>query len=138
MSIKKIFVEKIPIKRISPSEQKPFIILVDYILFLKKIETTLSKAKDRVMVSFFEQVTDGCVCELYFEDSLKCSGKDILKYLDDLPAIMPTESREHTFARIKTVFIRLYDPTHPVRQRLYYFDSVREIRIIKGLEVHAS
>ena len=91
------------------------------------------------MLPFFEQVADGCVYELYFKDSLKRAEKDILKYLKkDLRPIMPTESQKQTLAMIKTLSARLYDPTHPVRQRLYYLDSVREIRIIKGLEVHSS
>lgn len=134
---KKISVEKIPIIRISPSEQELFITLADYILFLKKIESTLPTAKDRVMSSFFEQMTDGGVYELYFEESLKDAGKDILKYLDDLPALTPAASQEETLALIRTVFTRLYDREHPVRQRLYYLESVREVRIVKGLEVHA-
>ncbi len=134
---KKISVEKIPIRRISPSEQELFVTLADYILFLRKIESTLTTAKDRVMSSFFEQITDGCVYESYFKESLKDARKDILKYLDDLPAVTPTASQDQTLALIRTVFTRLYDRDHPVSQRLYYLDSVREVRIIKGLEVHA-
>ncbi len=131
--------KKLPVPDIPPSEQEPFVTLVDYILFLKRIETTLSTARDRLMLPFFEQVADGCVYELYFKDSLKRAEKDILKYLKkDLRPIMPTESQKQTLAMIKTLSARLYDPTHPVRQRLYYLDSVREIRIIKGLEVHSS
>ncbi len=128
----------LPIPKIPEKAQQPFERIVDYILFLKKIEHTLPTGKDQVMSSFFEQIIDGCVYELYFEESLKKSEKDILKYLGELPAITPTASQEQTLAMIKTVFNRLYDRDHPVRQRLYYMDSVKEIRIIKGLEVHTS
>ncbi len=135
---KKAFLENLPLPKISQKAQQPFDMMVDYILFLKKVESTLPTGKDQIMSSFFEQIIDGCVYELYFEDSLKKSEKDILKYLYDLPAITPTASQEQTLAMIKTVFTRLYDREHPVSQRLYYLDSVKEIRIIKGLEVHTS
>ncbi len=135
---KKAFLGNLPIPKISPKAQQPFERIVDYILFLKKIEPALPPGRDQVMSSFFEQIIDGCVYELYFEDSMKKSEKDILKYVQDLPAITQTEAQEKTLALIKTVFAKLYDPKHPVSQRLYYMDSVKEVRIIKGLEVHTS
>ena len=35
---------------------------------------------------------------------------------------------------ITQTFNELYDKNYPVRQNLYYMDSIEEIRIIKGLE----
>lgn len=60
LQLAKIYVEKIPIPKISKSEQKPFETLVDYILFLKE------KEEDKQSF-YFEQIIDGMVYELYFK-----------------------------------------------------------------------
>ncbi len=131
-------VEQIPIKPIPPVDPRPFETLVDYVTFLKRIKPTLAAGKERTMPTFFEHVIDGCVYELYFEESLKQSKKDILQFLQDLPEIPSDATDEEKLSLIKLVFARLFEPTHPVSQRLYYMDSVKEVRIIKGLEVYDS
>ena len=62
---KKQYVENIPIPKISQKEQKPFEILVDYILYIKeqKLESSLSE--------YLEVVIDKMVLDLYFEELSK-------------------------------------------------------------------
>ena len=67
---------------------------------------------------------------------MKHSHKDISQFLYELPEINTSDSDKEKLAIIKPVFAQLYEPKHPVSQRLYYMDSVKEIRIIKGLEVY--
>lgn len=131
-------IEQMPIKPIPPADPRPFEMLVDYVTFLKRIKPMLAAGKERTMPTFFEHVIDGCVYELYFEESLKQSKKDILQFLQDLPAIRSDMVDEEKMTVIKPVFERLFEPNHPVSQRLYYMDSVKEVRIIKGLEVYDS
>jgi len=130
--------EQIPIPKLPLNEQKPFEILVEYILYIKDFAP-----KEAVMSSYFEQIINGCVYELYFEESLKAHNKDILQFLQDLQPLTfsnwqlaTTEELTSNSQQLKALFNKLYHPEHPVRQRLYYMDSVSEVRIIEGKEVH--
>lgn len=46
-------------------------------------------------------------------------------------------SDEEKMEIITKTFNELYDKNHPVRQNLYYMDTIEEIRIIKGLDKDA-
>jgi hypothetical protein len=98
--------------------------IVDYILFLK------SQPTDK-MSFYFEQLIDGMVYELYFENEIKQAGCDILKYLDDLPEITEEMTDEEKLKIITKVFNKLYDAASPVRKNLETMEKVKEVRIIK-------
>ena len=61
---KKFKVENTPIPKIKKEAQKPFEILVDYIIFAKEQDLSLE-------ASLFESVIDGMVYDLYFEEEMK-------------------------------------------------------------------
>lgn len=72
---------EIPIPKISKTNQKPFEILVGYILYLKHQEkTTKNRNEFEVISKTFEEVIDALVFELYFPEDFKKSGIEILKY----------------------------------------------------------
>jgi REP element-mobilizing transposase RayT len=105
--------------------------IVDYILFLK------SQSTDK-MSFYFEQLIDGMVYELYFENEIKQAGCDILKYLDDLPEISDEDlsdnrrmADEEKLKIITKVFNKLYDESSPVRKNLEKMEQVEEVKIIK-------
>lgn len=122
--LSKVFFDKIPLLKLSEPEQKPFEILVDYILLGK--ETTL-----KLQTAYFEQLIDGLVFELYFVEEINTANKSILKHLGDLKSITEDMSTEEKPAIIQAEFDRLYDPSHLVRNHLETLDSIEEIRIIK-------
>ena len=118
----------VPIKKINSDKQEPFIIVVDYILFLK------SQPTDK-MSFYFEQIIDGMVYELYFENEIKQARCDILKYLNDLPEIKDEMPDEEKLKIITKVFNKLYDAASPVRRNLEAMKEVEEVKIIeKSLE----
>ncbi len=57
-------IEQLPIPKIPKEQQKPFEILVDYILFAKEQNMSLE-------ASLFESVIDSMVYDLYFEEEMK-------------------------------------------------------------------
>ena len=103
---------------------KSVIIIVDYLL-------TLKKNQNEKISFFFEQLIDGMVYELYFENEIKQADCDILKYLDDLPEIKDEMPDEEKLKIITKVFNKLYDKESPVRKNLFFMDSVEEVAIIK-------
>ncbi len=120
----------IPIKKIALNEQSNFITISDYILFLKC--KTFSDVNDQLMPTYFEQITDGMVYELYFPDLLKKYNREIVKHLGELPELTDKMSDEKKMSICKTVFNRLDEKNHPVRTNLFYMNSIPEIKIIEG------
>ena len=64
----------------------------------------------------------------------KKAGRDILKYLTDIPHITDDMSDDEKMEIINKTFNELYDKNHPVRRNLEGMDEIEEIRIIKGLD----
>ena len=104
--------------------------IVDYVIFLKKrIDNDLSL---KLMVNFFEHIIDGMVYELYFPELLKKHNREIIKHLGELPELKEGMSDDEKMKICKAVFNRLDDKSHPVRNNLFYMNSIPEIRIIEG------
>lgn len=78
------------------------------------------------------------VFEPYFEDEIKKAGRHILKYLNNLSPITENMNDEQKMHVITKTFNELYERSHPVRQNLYYMDTIEEIHIIKGLDQDAN
>jgi hypothetical protein len=132
IKVKPQYFEQIPIPRFFGEQQKILTILVDYIFWLKANEELLLEAKDKEMIYYFEQIIDSIVYELYFEEELKIQNQDIIQFIADLPTL----SEGNELLQLREVFDTYYHPEHPVRQRCYYMDSVREVRIILGKHIH--
>ena len=120
----------IPIKKIPSKEQIPFIAITDYILFLK--EKTFSDVTDQLMPTYFEQIIDGMVYEIYFPELITKHKREIIKHLGELPAFKDNMSEDKKLSICKTVFNRLNEREHTVRVNLFYMNSIPEIKIIEG------
>lgn len=115
------------------TKQKFFSNIVNYILFLKKQE--LKSASDQLMPTYFEQIIDGMVYELYFPELIKKHKREIIQHLGELPEFTEKMSDEQKMKICKTVFNRLNDREHPVRVNLEKMKAeIKEIRIIEGID----
>lgn len=123
---KKIFFEKIPLLKNPDRETELiFTFLVDIITFLKTIEDNL------VEVSFFEQIIDALVFELYFPDELHENGFYMFDNLTSytFPAISSLSDNKKLNI-IHDLFNEFYDKNHPVRKNLFFFDTIDLVRQI--------
>ena len=79
----KIFIEQLPIPQIPKEKQKPFEILVDYIIFLKSEKKDLDPyiSNENLVKLYFEEVLDAMVLELYFENEFKSKNIEFIKYV---------------------------------------------------------
>jgi hypothetical protein len=108
----------------------PFKRFVDYIIFLKsQVPDNLS---EQLIPTYFEQIIDGMVYELYFPELLKKHNREIIKHLGELPEFTDSMSDEQKMNICKKVFDRLNDKEHPVKVNLFYMSSIPEIAIIEG------
>ena len=121
---KPMFVEKLPVPQMGDETKKPFEILAEYVLL-----TTAREMK--IQSVFFEQLIDGLVYELYFPDELDAAGKELQPHIGNLTPLADDMPEEQKLAIIQREFERLYDPSHPVRNRLETLDSVEVVRTIR-------
>ncbi|MDC7995516.1 Eco57I restriction-modification methylase domain-containing protein [Altibacter sp. HG106] len=120
----KQYVEQIPIPQIKKEEQKPYEVLVDYVISSKSLNQNEE-------FSFYELLLDSIVFELYFQEEFQSANKSILKHLSDLKPIREGMSEEEKLGIIQSEYERLYHPDHPVRFAIETLDSIEEVRIIR-------
>ena len=130
------YMQQIPIPDLTPTQKAQIGKIVDYLIYLQGQPTTsgadLAHARDFIMLRYFERVIDGLVYESYLGEELHQGDKQFFKPLLDerLPQI--EEIRGDKMAALQEIFERLYERTHPIRQNLFFLDSVKPIRIIEG------
>lgn len=121
---KKAFLQNLPV--IKPEGQISSIleILVEYVQLAKSTNQRLQSA-------YYEQIIDGLVYELYFPKEFETASKQLSSHLANLTSLTGKMTKEEKLAVIGKEFELLYDPHHPVRNKLETLDSVEEVRIIK-------
>jgi len=125
--VRKIFVEKIPVKKPTDIQEKLFESLVSLVQHAKKVGA-LSAA------NFLEDLIDACVMECYFRDHM--AERDLLfhdKIMERLIGYDPDASEEDQ-SEFHTLFhITLNSPKHPVRNQLLRLtaDSPDLLAVIK-------
>ena len=121
--------ENLPIKTPNIKIEK----FVDFIISLKsqKLDNTI----DQLIPTYFEQIIDGMVYELYFPELIQKHNREIIKHLGELPGFTDGMSDEKKMGICREVFHRLNDAAHPVKINLEKMkEEIKEIRIIEGLE----
>lgn len=121
------YIQQLPIPKLSLSAQTPFVKIVDYILFLKK-QTDLST----IYATYFEQIINGMVYELYFEEAVTAANCNLIPHTQQLPDINTLSSNEEKLAVLINLFETLYHQDHPIRNAVFFMDSIPEIKIIMG------
>jgi hypothetical protein len=85
------------------------------------------------MLSWWEQVLNGLVYELYFPDELHAKNIDLFKLISasSLPELntLPEFDR---LPRLRAEFERTYEASHPLRGALFELGSLETVRIIEG------
>ena len=122
--VKLTFLRQIPIKRINPEQQTPFIILVDYLLYLHNKETPqiLSHTDNTRIASHLEDILNMMVYELYFEEHMKKVGIDVLQFINPKPIDSLKSDKEK--AEVIQEFYEWYQkPDNAVRQRMLLVDT---------------
>ncbi|MGC9331389.1 MAG: hypothetical protein ACP5DZ_05860, partial [Bacteroidales bacterium] len=109
-----------------------FLLLIFYRTTVFLLYKNPSNVSDQLIPTYFEQIIDGMVYELYFPELLKKHKREIIRHLGELPEFTEGMSDEEKMKICKKVFERLNDKEHPVRINLFYMNSIPEIAIIEG------
>ncbi|MEW6210799.1 MAG: hypothetical protein AB1631_20710, partial [Acidobacteriota bacterium] len=104
---------------------------VEYIQFLKPLIEE-SSSRDQLMISYFEQLIDALVYELYLTEEIHQSGRKFFEPLmaERLPAMNAIKGDK--LAALREIFERLFDRDHIIRQNIFFLDTIESIRIIEG------
>lgn len=112
-------------------EQTIIATLVDYILFLKA-DTSGSDSRDQLMLSYFEQIINALVYELYLTDELHEADRTFFEPLAAERLSTLADIKGDKRAHLRRIFERLFDREHPVRQNIFFLDTLESVRIIEG------
>ncbi len=131
VAVKAEYLKETPIALASSHQQTIIARLVDYIVF-SKANLSEDASRDQLMVSYFEQLIDALVYELYMPDEIHTAGKQFFAPLiaERLPAL--DEIKGDKLATLRQIFERLYDRNHIIRQNIFFLDTIESVRIIEG------
>jgi hypothetical protein len=124
---KKVFLELLPVPKLSDETQFHFERLVDCILFCKWCDMESES-------SHFESIIDALVYELYFSDEIKAAEAEVLKHLTGLPELKEDWIDKKKLETIEKIYQELSDGKHPVSIAMARQKTIPEIRIIEGLD----
>jgi len=91
------------------------------------------KIKKNTYSTYFEDLIDAMVYELYFSEEIKSAGAEVLEHLTNLPELKDDWSDEKKLEVIEKVYKEISDPKHPVYIAMEKQKTVPEVRIIEGL-----
>lgn len=141
LEFKPMYVSQISIPNAQPQEKSAIETLVNYIIYLtaelKDIpshgEKMVETAEDKLMLSYFEQVVDALVMELYLPEELHSDDKYFMSHVlsENLPAFDTIKGDK--MPALRQIFKRLFDSEHPIRVNIYFLNSLEVVRIIRGL-----
>ena len=125
--VRKIFIDRIPLKRPTTQQVQLFEKIVPVIQFAKRID-------EDIAARFFEDLIDACVMECYFREHM--AERDLL-FLDDLApqlaAYNPAAPESHQREFIVQLYHTLNAPSSTIRNRLLRIsaDSPELLAVIK-------
>ncbi len=112
-------ISEIPIKNLSEDNQKIFIVLSDYIIWLKANDNSIDNYVDNAHIAkLFEDVIDAMVLELYFEEEMREPGFDFIAHASDLFSPIENLSDSQTKETIYDTYQALKEKDNPIRNDL--------------------
>ena len=131
---------QIPIPAATDETKKAIETLVSYILFLTKELKDIpshgaalaASAEDKLMLSYFEQLVNAVVLELYLSEELHAQKLSFSPLLHTEMLLPMSEIQGDKISVLRTLFKKLYTQDHPIRRNLFLLDTVPAVRLIGG------
>jgi adenine-specific DNA-methyltransferase len=130
------YIEQLPI--VIPSERTQAIVVrvVEYLVWLYQVSQDRGSAilpRERLMTSYYDQMLNALVYELFFPTELHARGLHISDLVGDagLPPLGSIPEAQRS-SQLLQAFGALYDSDHPLRAALYGLGSLETVRLIEG------
>jgi len=127
--LRKVFFDKIPVKQITNEQEVPFAKMVDYLVALKKENST--EPGDQFMFIYFEQIANALVYELYFKEEFAKEGLEVAKHVAQLPNI-ESLGKESVILQIRKAYIKAHEQGNPIRDAVESIISIPQINLINN------
>ncbi len=121
--VKKVFFEKIPIKKPVPETADFFDSLVTAVQLAKRWIEGVTPAP-KVVASFLEEVIDACVMEIYFAEHMRERKLDLMDHVRPLlPVDLDSLNEADQWRAVVVFFEQANAPDHTIRNRLMRITS---------------
>ncbi|QGN23684.1 Eco57I restriction-modification methylase domain-containing protein [Elizabethkingia anophelis] len=129
--LKKVFFQKIPVKKPDINLDKTFKLIVEILVELKKQK--LKDPNDQFILVYFEQIADALIFELYFKENFENENLSIAIHLLDKKINLDNklDSKERLI-EIRKLYVQLYQEQHPIRQAISQMLSIPQVSLIKN------
>jgi len=113
------YIKQIPIPNITLNEQKPFISLAEYMILIKGNERPIhSSVTNNLIAKSLEEIIDGMVLELYFEEEMK---EKKLLIIDLVTAALAKTNSDIIEDSIYNFYTLVSHPDNEIRNRILNF-----------------
>ena len=110
--------------------QQPFITLVDFIIFAKGNETPIhSSVSNNLIAKYLEDIIDGMVLELYFEEEMKEKNIAIIELVE---TVLSKTHSQKTEDSIYKFYQSVSHPDSEIRNRILNF-AIASPNILKPI-----
>ncbi|WP_340111971.1 Eco57I restriction-modification methylase domain-containing protein [Maribellus mangrovi] len=123
--LRKVFFDKIPVKKITDSEEIPFVKMVDYLVALKKEKSV--ENSDQLMLIYFEQMANALVFEFYFKEEFESRNLQIAKYISEMPDL---DKNKDFLPQLRKIYVLINADNHPIKQNLFSMLAIPQIELI--------
>ena len=132
MSANRQFLSQLPVPDSSSEQQATICLLVDYLLWLHR-QSSIENGAQANLPTYFEQLLNGLVYELFFPDELHAQKLFLFRYVEEAKLPVLTEiPKAKRLSELRETFERIYDLNHPIRDCLSALRSLETVRIIEG------
>lgn len=128
--LSKVFFDKVPVKKVKDTEEKPFALILDYLVALKRENS--QEPSDQFMSIYFEQIANALVYELYFKEEFEKAGLAVAKYVAELSVL---DAKEKPLHQLRKIYVTLNQQQHPVRQAIFSMLSIPQIELINNTSI---
>lgn len=113
------YIKQIPIPNITLNEQKPFISLAEYMILIKGNERPIhSSVTNNLIAKSLEEIIDGMVLELYFEEEMK---EKKLLIIDLVTSALAKTNSDIIEDSIYNFYTLVSHPDNEIRNRILNF-----------------
>ncbi len=130
IELRKVFFEKIPVKKITDKQEIPFSKIVEYLVALKKENS--QENTDQFIFIYFEQIANALIFELYFAEEFKKRNLYISKHIIDLPSL---DENEKVIHQLRKIYISINNQNNPLKQAIFSMLSIPQIELIMNTEL---
>ena len=128
-------IRALPIPNATDEQSDLVSLLVTYVTHMTSEKSAkasdVAPERDDLMRTYYLQLIDALVYELFFPDELHKASRYFFRHLQDENLTALDAVKGDKMARLRTIFERLFDKEHVIRKNCFFLDTLETVRIIE-------